>query len=148
PRSAVSALACALLAELGLAQQVIEPPDRTEYALHVYVDPIFGDDTLATQFNPSVSPSAQQLRPLDEHPELGDPKPITGYLQHAPFAFKTLTGPSGALAWAGTIPWLGVPWEHPDPGERRWVKWIVIHCLPGLYGPGTDIDPVSGLPFN
>jgi hypothetical protein len=46
-----------------------------------------------------------------------------------------------------------LPWTNPDNGRVVW--WVVIHLLPGLYGPDStvdpslsDIDPKSGLRFN
>ena len=79
---------------------------------HVYVDPIFGDDYMATLKNPGDPNSADallstptsgipasnpRLRPLDTHPDSTNPKPITGYLQQAPYAFRTInsTGSPG-----------------------------------------------------
>ncbi|MCC6672279.1 MAG: hypothetical protein IT458_14550 [Planctomycetes bacterium] len=134
-----------------------EVPPRRYYVFHVYVDPMYGDDVEATASNPKTATGTPVgRRPLDLHPEAGNPKPITGILQHAPFAFRTLTGLSGALAYLNSQ--FGPPpatpsqswWVHPDHG--RVVNRALIHLMPGLYGPvGASlprIDLRSGLPFN
>jgi hypothetical protein len=162
--SSLVLIAAALSFPGDLLAQVVDPP-RTNYVFHIYVDPMFGDDARATARNPSTTaptppPVPQgQLRPLDRHPEAANPKPITGFLQHAPYPFQTLTGTNGALAWidnnfrpAGTPATPFFPWKHPDSPER-FVTQVVVHCLPGLYGPISEpslprLDSQSGLPFN
>jgi hypothetical protein len=78
-------------------------------------------------------------------------------LQHAPYAFKTLTNSTGALAYIysnfnfGLSGQAGLPWLNGTTGCQ--VTHIVIHCLPGLYGPSaipglSDNDAEAGLPFN
>jgi len=133
--------------------QVRTPPTRTHFVFHVYVNPIHGDNVKATAANPNTTSLGQ--RPLDYHPEPASPAwPIGGVLQHAPYHFKTLTGTNGAIAWiesvlmAGNLP---LPWPHPGSPARS-VDWILVHCLPGLYGPIgdglPDLDPVSGQRYN
>jgi hypothetical protein len=66
-------------------------------------------------------------------------------LQHAPYSFRTLTGPSGAIAYlranfftnAGQNQALS--YSLLVGGSNRTLTGIILHCLPGLYGPGTDI---------
>lgn len=124
-----------------------QPVPRTDFTLHIYTDSTFGDDQLATAQNPTPG-ALVGMQPLDVHPEAGAPKPITGWVQHAPYSFRTLTGPLGAIAYANSFGHLGTPtgWTNPNTGNT--VHWIVIHCLPGLYGPGTDVDPNVGLRYN
>jgi hypothetical protein len=116
---------------------------------HVYVDPIQGDDAVAAARNPSVSGSDL---PLQTHQ--GDPVVILGELQHAPYSFRTVTA---AVAWINAPSTFGtpaLPFTHPQSGAR--IRHLVIHCLPGLYGPRTpglpagsdEFDPESGLPWN
>ena len=156
-----------------MAQGFLQP--RDEFVFHVYVDPIFGDDYMATIKNPGDPSSADpllstptsgipasnpRLRPLDIHPDTTVPKPITGYLQQAPYAFRTinsLVGPGYGALWyvkklfaslKPTPP--SLPWTNPTTGKT--VTHVVIHCLPGLYGMGLsgqlDIDPLTGLRYN
>ncbi len=130
---------------------------RTHFTFHMYVDPHYGDDALAAAQNPSPNgPSTLRGVPLQEHPNtFARGNLCSGYLQHAPYSFLTVTA---ALAWIRA--------EFPNPGpygDRRlpWtnpttdltIDYIVIHCLPGLYGPKPiadedDFDPDSGLPWN
>ncbi|MCA8975987.1 MAG: hypothetical protein KDC98_14790 [Planctomycetes bacterium] len=156
---------------------------------HVYVDPIFGDDESAWELNPgnpldSTSaepnldgfcrwPNDHRPLPLDTRDQVNannmpywptNPNyAMTGYLQHAPYSFRTLTGLHGAIEYVCTLfddparvnpPAPLLPWLNPQTGMT--VTHVVIHCLPGLYGPrnpllphGTpDVDAVTGLPWN
>jgi hypothetical protein len=91
--------------------------------------------------------------PLGSHPFI-DPitqiRLIEGTLQHAPYPFRTLSGTQGALSYLDAV-FPILPWST---SQGRTVSHVVIHCLPGLYGPTTvggmptPIDPGSGLPFN
>lgn len=121
---------------------------RQHFVFHVYVDPLFGDNALAMLNNPGGGGTTVGV--LGEHPAIdgGGNRLITGRLQHAPYSFKTLRSAAmdGALDYVDAVlpdlpplPQFGIPVDH-----------VVVHCLPGLYGPTTPtvIDPVSGLPFN
>ena len=88
--------------------------------------------------------------PLQTHPSAS--ASIPGYLQEAPYSFRTVTG---ALAWLNAFPATPVtnrrlPWTYPE--SERSIQYVVIHCLPGLYGPNDngpgEVDPASGLVFN
>ena len=135
-------------------------PTRDDFVFHYQVDPLHGDNALATQQNPSPTATVAAKRPLGLHPEVRTTPVVhwvaAGVLQYAPYPFKTLTGPQGALAHINqfysptTFP--DAAWVNPDNGKR--VVAIVIHCLPGVYGP-VDIngglplqDAASGLPCN
>jgi len=144
----------------GSAEAVAQPPDpRADFVFHIYVDPLFGDNALALQFNPrnfgATDPilDPNNLRPLDEHPSTDPTRQIEGYLQHAPYAFRTLTSPPGEVGALEYIDALlpELPAKHPE--HPRQVTHVLVHCLPGLYGPTglagqTDIDPRSGIPYN
>ena len=141
-----------------LPAQTQPPPSgsRTQFVFHVYVDPIFGDDDLAWAQNPGnpndPTTPVQILwprpgKPLDTRTDINaqDTNPaVTGYLQNAPYSFRTLSGRRGALHYVNmlfTEQFQGtfqtrLPWQHPSssPGLRA-VDHVVIHCLPGLYGP-------------
>lgn len=158
--------------------------ERTSFVFHIYVDPIYGDNGSAWEMNPG-NPDVPSLatfcrfggiaRPLPlatrdsinaanaPHTLGNDNYSLTGYLQHASYPFRTLTGDSGALAYIDAVfddlgtPGAGdpiLPWINPD--NQAQVTHVVIHCLPGLYGPRQDnlpanqldIDPVSGLAWN
>jgi hypothetical protein len=166
------------------------PTPRTQFVFHVYVDPIFGDNEQAFALNPGnpldlsnppVDPGLAAFPgflstvtrpvPLDRRSDfntLNSPEnstnpnfALTGFLQHAPYSFRTLTGQFGAMEYVYRVfddPNLigPAPWPRPHPSNTRVVKYVVVHCLPGLYGPrnpllsvGTpDVDPISGLPWN
>ncbi len=140
---------------------------------HVYVDPLFGDNQKAVELNPTNPHdislnflSSGRPLPLSRHADGtmgsgGSGQRIEGFLQHAPYSFKTLSSPQsemGAVEYVQrpfvvpqTTPIPTLPWTHPD-GDRR-VTHVVIHCLPGLYGPihhgyPDPPDPASGLPWN
>ncbi|MGE3878937.1 MAG: hypothetical protein AB7I19_07755 [Planctomycetota bacterium] len=149
------------------------------------MDPLHGDDTLATQLNPRTDldgtrpiPWDTARMPLADYPpnliipaaQFPDPNllsPPPGVLQHAPYAFRTLTGgitggvntagSNGAIAYIlrnfPSGPPASLPWTNQSTQRR--VRWIIIHLLPGLYGPDStinpglsDLDPASGLRFN
>ncbi len=85
-----------------------------------------------------------------------DPNNFKGNLQHAPYSFKTV---GGALTWITKFPFTStnsgkrLPWANPDFSNPSYtIDYIVIHCLPGLYGPTINpqkaIDPKSGLRWN
>src|SRR5690606_26358618 len=99
------------------------------------------------QTNPTYVGSSP---PLMQHPFVDSTgqRLIKGYLQHAPYPFRTLTGPQGALAYVKRefATYTTLPQKTLTPA----VTHVVIHCMPGLYGPTspTAIDPVSGLPCN
>ncbi|MCB9892363.1 MAG: hypothetical protein H6833_11985, partial [Planctomycetes bacterium] len=147
-------LSAAFLCVTGIrsaSAQGPEPTDRTEFVFHVYVDPIHGDDALASNqhmgmppppwFNPLFAGGSSAKNPLSTHPV--DPTWTT--LQHAPFSFKTVTAAVTALT-------VSFPWTLPN--SNRKVTRAVIHCLPGLYGRGIGpgvvnrLDPRTGLRFN
>ena len=141
-----------------------EPVPRSSFTFHVYVDPLFGDNDVALLHNPTnpsdplLSLTNATTRPLGNH--VADPAAISGWLQHAPYSFKTITHarlPSapntppdiGALEYVRRL-FPSLPWTNPTTGKT--VTHVVIHCLPGLYGPKLaglpDLDPESNLPFN
>lgn len=173
-----SLLASLLLMSGATAQR------RTEFVFHVYVDPIYGDNGSAWEMNPG-NPDIPSLATFCRFGGMARPKPLatrdeinanntphnatndnyslTGHLQHASYPFRTLTGNNGALAYIDAVfdnvaiagagdPVL--PWENPD--NHAQVTHVVVHCLPGLYGPRRDdlasdeldIDPLSGLAWN
>lgn len=172
-----------MLMELSLVVSawIVPQGPPSEFVFHVYADPVFGDDDLAFRLNPgnpndldpdltqpvpNSGASGSRALPLDQRSDFGpavDPTSIAGFLQHAPFSFRTLSGNKGAIeyvqrvfstaATATTPAITQLPWTHPS---GRVVTHVVIHCLPGLYGPrnpllaaGTEeIDPVTGLPWN
>ena len=110
------------------------------------VDPRNGDDASAALYNPAAT---GPNKPLQNHQ--GAPALVTGELQHAPYSFRTVTA---AVSWINSLGNPPLPWTNPDNGQV--IRHIVIHCLPGLYGPilpnepGNDdaFDPNSGEPWN
>ncbi len=122
---------------------------RTEFVLNVYVDPIYGDDALASTQNLN---SASQNPALQTHPSAGTTGAPQGYLIHLPYAFKTINGPNGFLPWFWThFGQNGLPWVNASTGKK--VVAVVIHALPGVYAPLKDpkvqeYDPKSHLPYN
>ena len=130
----------ALLARPALAQS-------TTTTFHVYVDPVYGDDAQAAALNPSPMTSTGG-RPFQAHP--GFSAGIPGFLQHAPYSFRTVTGMLAWFnsQWPATMQGLRLPWVNTTTEQT--VEYIVVHCLPGLYGPAlpTAIDAESGLAWN
>jgi len=118
---------------------------RTDFIFHVYVDPIYGDDAAATNQNPGGAGTVAV--PLGQHPDVdpGPPlvRPLQGRLFQAPFAFRTVTA---AVAYVAAT-FGNLPWSSP---ENFTVEKVVVHCLPGIYGPalGTPLDAATGLPWN
>ncbi len=114
---------------------------RSSFTLHMYVDPLYGDDNLAATYNPKATGSRM---PLMVHRT--SKTPIGGYLQHFPYSFRTVTQ---AISFINSN-FNPLPWTNSKTGKE--MRKIVIHCLPGLYGPtgpgGPNIDPNSGLPWN
>lgn len=103
---------------------------------------------MATGLNPSFNraPSKQPLAtyPNGIFPDPSAPPPTgngVGVLQHAPYSFRTLTGGSGAIAYLNNeiINVIGSGGLPVNVGDETYLRWVVIHCLPGLYGP--DLDP-------
>jgi hypothetical protein len=117
---------------------------RTDYFFHVHVDPIYGDDAQALLRNPGPGGTGM---PLQEHPDINTTvtppvRPLRGRLNHAPAAFRTVSAAPAYIAVAfGPL---------PATFGGLTVEKVIIHCLPGMYGPvlGTPIDGASGLPWN
>jgi hypothetical protein len=117
---------------------------RTDFTIHVYADAIYGDDARALALNPS---SSGAKKPLMAHSNQSN-TPVNGYLQQMPYSFKTVTA---AISWITSNGFASGAWKNPQ--TNRYIRKIVIHCLPGLYGPidpnkTTEIDGASGLPWN
>ncbi len=163
-----------------IAQQI---GGRTRFVFHVYVDPLHGDNAQAQSRNyggqnpigkilPNL-PVAPQRKYLAlskhlYHKNLANqPKVSDGYLQHAPFAFKTVGGAMqyiglefgapktvlGYQRWTANLPWKKPFREAEDP--ELFIDYIIVHCLEGIYGKintpnsnGEEIDTRSGLPYN
>ena len=158
---------------------------RTRFVFHVYVDPLHGDDARALSLNyggknpigkldstkPLPIPVQQAYLALSKHlyhkNVANQPKVSDGYLQHAPYAFKTVGGAMkyigqefgaqktvlGFSRWDTNLPWKKPYKEGSDPD--LYIDYIVVHCLEGIYGKilnpnsnGEEIDTRSGLPYN
>jgi hypothetical protein len=128
---------------------------QTHHVFELCVDPIHGDDAFALAQNPSAI--AGPL-PLQNHSTASAIGGITGALQRAPYAFRTVTK---AIQWVTTqfptAPTGGfLPWTNTATIPQRTIRQIVIQCQPGLYGPRSsqapanddEFDPRSGLPWN
>ncbi len=100
----------------------------------------------------SQNPNPQKTvgnRPLSQH--ISNFTLLPGYLQHAPYSFKTV---GQALNWLRTtFPSTSgkyLPWTNPQTNKT--IQYLVIQCLPGLYGPtlGPSLvtDPYSGMNWN
>lgn len=128
-------------------------PLSAQRTFHLYVDPIHGDDATALAANPTGATTPGAARPLQRHP--GAPLQILGELQHAPYPFRTVTA---AVAWVNSLPLNtgGTPLPYTNPDTEEVVDAVIIHCMPGLYGPrdpsapagDDDFDAGSGLPWN
>lgn len=122
-------------------------PPRADYVFNVYVDALHGDDQWASAANPRTSGGALNS-PLSQHPDADPNNMVGGLLNHAPYSFRTLRA---AILWVQNSGLLGYSVSYQGAGTKT-IEWVVVHCLPGLYGPllagQPDIDPASGLRFN
>ena len=129
--------------------------ERTHHVFHIYVDPIYGDDALAVTQNPSALSQSTQIpftgRPLDFHWQ--GAAWVPGVLNHAPYSFRTVGQAIQYIrqtAFPGSASKdTGLPWTNP--GTNLTVDYVLIHCLPGIYGHSlgpSDREPKSGLPYN
>lgn len=119
--------------------------------IHVYVDPIYGDDTAALAQNPvkATPPSGVGVL-LQRHPNSTAAASGThmGVLNQAPYSFRTV---GAAISYINTFKPSGgnnaLPWTNPNNGKEA--IYAVIHCLPGLYGGVKgQVDPENGIPWN
>jgi len=136
------------------------------------VDPVYGDDDLAWKKTTTTSPPFFVIsgynpdkdgggsfplpkprgKPLQKHKSLSTTS-HSGLLQHAPYSFKTV---QRAIDYINHLaPSTGgkaLPWTNAD--TEATIDYVVIHCLPGLYGPIDTqnnlprIDSESALPYN
>ena len=140
---------------------------RKRFVFHVSVNPLKGDDIQALAHNPKGGTAWQVNQALSYHPykdQQGN-QPTKGYLQQAPYSFRTVakalayinlnfrTNNSSVNPTVGELPWKKPKQQTSDP--QLWIDYIVIQCLPGIYGPKKDktgtlvpIDQKSGLPYN
>ncbi|MBK8975138.1 MAG: hypothetical protein IPM29_04385 [Planctomycetes bacterium] len=130
---------------------------RTAFVFHVYVDPIYGDNLLATQFNPSNTARPSNVPLLAGSIRISMRRASDGSrascnTRHTPF--RTLTTPAGSGIVFGAIDWIeqtigALPRNGAGPTGYT-IDHVIVHRLPGLYGPRSSqpIDPQSGSAFN
>jgi hypothetical protein len=148
--SAAAPMPVATPVAVTMSPAPLQQATYTQSPLFVYVDPIYGDDGQAmvlNPINPAVnSPANHQGALFDPHTDTGQ---VAGFLQHAPYSFKTVTA---ALSYVQQFNPNGPLYSNSSTQVQ--LNAIVIHCLPGLYGPVDEaaglalFDPDSGLPFN
>ncbi len=130
-----------------------------ERVLHLWVDPLYGDDSLAATFNPGPSCASDcgtgAAAPID----VVDPN--TGsLLLHASQPFKTITAAVDSI-WRLSPNSTTPPLPYQSAIAHQFylthyhvdytVRWThaIIHLLPGMYHPdGGTRDPVNGLRRN
>jgi hypothetical protein len=162
-------LLLALLFGGGVAGQAPgELGNRRSFILHVYVDPIHGDDDWAKdvtgtslQFAPNPAATFPNPVLLSTHPSY-DNQPTsnwTGRIVQLPYPFRTVNAALDYLddnrvgvikpLLPSQIPTVNYKFsvQLPEP-EDYYINRVVIHCLPGLYGTSVAIDQRSGLRFN
>ena len=98
--------------------------------INLWVQGQYGSDSTTTGapwFNPRCTGGGNGCKPTTEC-KPNDVLLTTGQvLLHAPWPFKTINQPGGALSYIPTLPFQGpVQWEH-----------AIIHVLPGLYARST-----------
>ncbi len=112
------------------------PSSTNKRVIHVWVDPHYGNDSAingASILNPAGSAcgSSNRFKPAD----VLDSSQNNAVLLHAPYPFKTINGPTGALNYIPSLPYTsavtGITWEY-----------AIIHLLPGWYAP-TTLNPNS-----
>jgi hypothetical protein len=130
----------------------------TDYVFHVYVDPLYGDDVLASATLAAPASTTSPATTNRGNPTVGTvlrQHPFganwislrnAGPIQHAPFSFRTVNGTQGALSYIQQF--LPLPRTIVEGDATRRMTHIVIHCLPGTYSTGTGVDPSTGLPRN
>ncbi len=146
-----------LLSSALYAQTPNPWPPRTRYGFHVYVDPTFGDDLKALAWNPVWGGTPA---PLTRHPDItaipaadaaADPtlgQFIGGVLTQAPYSFRTVNAAIQYVCTAG--PAVNSHWLLGANLGNAYIKWIIIHLLPGIYRASQQatLDPACGLPWN
>ncbi len=126
----LSLIACSV----PVRAQTQQAPTRTEFVFHLYVDPLYGDDAQATALNPSTG---GVMKPLSLHPGGAQFDSntnshwwrISGYLQHAPHSFKTLSGAGGVLAWIDA--------NYPLSPTASDIGWKFSGCVSHIAQPVT-----------
>ncbi|HMQ22228.1 MAG TPA: hypothetical protein PKE00_07040 [Planctomycetota bacterium] len=118
----LAAFSAASTASLVLCKsELVAQVNRTNFVFHVYVDPVHGDDVLASNSHPGAVPPFNASFTAAKEPLSTHPADATWTnLQHAPYSFRTVTA---ALTYLPTLPYV-VPGSDP---ERR-VERAVIHC--------------------
>ncbi len=118
---------------------------QTLRVLHVWVDPHSGVDTLPLDWNPGPAVlSGNRCSPTDTHPHnVSDGASPPNFLLHSPGPFKTVTA---AINYVRSLHPSGLPHLNTTTGITT--QQVVIHCLPGIYGPTTGLEPHTGLFFN
>ena len=118
----------------ALAQGPQSSPKRV---IHLWVDPHYGSDSTsagAPWFNPRCTGAGNGCNPTTEC-KPNDVVLTTGQvLLHAPWPFKTINQPGGALSYIPNLPFGGpASWEY-----------AIIHLLPGLYARSNAYSTASG----
>lgn len=124
-RVALTALAVVGVPE---ADEGAQDPPRQCYVFQVCVDPIYGDDWLASVWNTTY---ATEPAGLGRHRDDTSPNPITGFLQHASYSFKTLTSTEydrRVSARIGRCRYCHR--RHSECGESQSTFLIIIHAKP------------------
>ncbi|MCB9917201.1 MAG: hypothetical protein H6832_02200 [Planctomycetes bacterium] len=116
---------------------------ETGRVIHLWVDPHYGNDTLAASnaldSNPSCSGGANGCISGECLPnDVTDPHQPGEVLLHAPWAFRTVTA---AIAYIPTLP------VTSSLTGARW-DYAVIHCLPGLYAARSQQGNSGGLVYD
>ncbi|MFQ5504143.1 MAG: hypothetical protein ACE5F1_04995, partial [Planctomycetota bacterium] len=134
-----------VVAPLGAAQ---DPPPPKGLVIHLWVDPHYGNDLLATQNNPSLTHSTG-WKPHD----VQDPAQNSAPLLHASWPFKTINGANGAIKYLQSTTLLNVlPLPNTSTVTGNVWEYAIIHLMPGMYGPGVQqgiiYNGFNGLPEN
>jgi hypothetical protein len=131
----------ALLASASPGQQ------PSHLVIHLWVDPIYGDDGtgptgVQSYFNPDGSTSQLNCgMPVNAPNAILDPRQANNTLLHAPHPFRTVTG---AVAYINRLGSFGVaPLPHTEQATGKVWEYCIIHLLPGWYGRAADRIPPS-----
>lgn len=117
------------------AQNPVPQPERV---IHLWVDPQYGDDQKAAQWNPGGIRlcTASDLFPNHVY----DPNQSSAVLLHDSWPFLTVT------AAINSLPAGGLPYSNPS-FNVIW-KYAIIHVLPGMLHGGTGNYASNGYPYN
>ncbi|MGE0142112.1 MAG: hypothetical protein AB7I19_11960 [Planctomycetota bacterium] len=112
---------------------------QTERVIHLWVDPIYGDDLTAADWNPG---GANRCTATEQTPVDVVDAGTGAVLLHASNPFKTITAAVRSIEDSVTV----LPFTSPTTGVT-W-RYAIIHLMPGRYARGDGLSPDNGIRAN